>query len=172
MLVVLATCANTRPCPLFRCEMVDVCSLWQLLNTLSACVSQRAPQTSIGHSSQLSHIPPTPLPKRRARGGSSHSHSLHPRTEGGTLFIFPDRGSISGASRHQQEACILICKIPQAAVKNQAVTLLALAHTSPTRTPAGSDVRRSTEETFAPDDTFMQAKNHLVRGRFFPFCSV
>lgn len=115
-MVVLATRANTRPCPLLRCEMVDVCSLWQLLNTLSACVSQRAPQTSIGHSSQLSHIPPTPLPKRRARGGSSHSHSLHPRTEGGILFISltaaasPERAGIA-----RKHARILICKIPQAA---------------------------------------------------------
>lgn len=103
LLVALATWANTRFCPLFGCEMVDVCRFGQLL---SRCVSQRAPQTSIGHSSQLSHIPPTPLPKHWAVTPTLSTHGL-----GVGYFDFPDCGSISRASR-QQEVCVRICKIP------------------------------------------------------------
>lgn len=91
-------------------------------------VSQPVLQTSIRHSSQLPHVPPATFPKRRAREGSSRSHSLHPRTEGGMPFISLSAAASPERVGNKRKLGVLFGrKTAGPTVKIQAVPLLTPA---------------------------------------------
>lgn len=108
-------------------------------------VSQPVLQTSIRHSSQLPHVPPATFPKRR---GTRRERSLPlspPTNWRQNAFHFPQRSSISRASRQQKEAWSLSWnKNRRTDCKDTGCPFAHPCPSTPLQPPAGSDLKTST----------------------------